>query len=44
MPFTCAVLGFPNISRKLTKRKVTMCEIHHVRRDNKICACDPPFR
>ena len=43
MAFTCAVLGCSNSSRKLTKWKVTVCEIHHVRRD-KICTCDTPFR
>ena len=44
MTFTCAVLGCSNSGRKLTKWKVTVCEIHHVRRDNEIGTCDPPFR
>ena len=43
MTFIYAVLGCSNSSRKLTKWKVTVCEIHHVRRD-KIWTCDPPFR
>ena len=39
MAFTCAVLGCSNSSRKLTKWKVTMCGIQHVRRDSEICTC-----
>ena len=44
MAFTFAVLGCSISSRKITKWKVTMCEIHHVRRNSEICTCDPPFR
>ena len=44
MAFTYAVLGCSKSSRRLTKWKVTMCEIHNVRIDSEICTCDHHFR
>ena len=44
MALTCVVKGFLNSSTKLKMWKETLCEIHHVGRENELCKCDSPFR
>ena len=44
MALTCVVKGSSNSSRKLNKWKDTLCEIHHVTRENELCKCDLSFR
>ena len=45
MALTCVVKGCSNSSRKLKRCKETLCEIHHVGKENELCKnCDPPFR
>ena len=44
MALTCVVKGCSNSSTKLKMWKETLCEVHHVGRENELCKCDPPFR
>ena len=44
MALACVVKGFLNSSTKLKMWKETLCEVHHVGRENELCKCDPPFR